>query len=232
MEFGSSETLTCLEPLEFTGPSGQELCLAYKLKTMSLVLPVYITDDGYVLKVEGEDQYFPLTPDLIEDMQTEGSLSDPLPSYSITTMEYAVGYSFWLALVVSLLVSGVAFVRISRRLKRQRARAFVNVSRRAGQKTICLVAKNATRDPNSDAEAGCMLLTDQELIYSGGSGGELVIARDAITEVDTTPIVGVAVRHRGTQLRISYSDAGEPQVLRIQVGEPDSWLKELASHAA
>ncbi len=232
MQFGSSESLTCIEPVQFSGPSGEDLCLAYKLSTMHIGLPAYITDDGYVLKVVGADEYLELPSELVAELQSDGSLSSPLPSYSISTTQYVFGYSLWLAVVAGLLIGGVSIWQLWRRNKRQRSVAFFQASRRAGDAAITLVEKSATRDPNTDAEAGCLLLTDKELIYSGGSGDELAIARELITDIDTTPIIGTVTRTAGEQLRISYSDDEGSQVLRIQVRQQESWLKELGGQEA
>jgi hypothetical protein len=51
---------------------------------------IYLTDDGYVLKVVDSHSYFPLPPEKITALQEKGDLPTP-PAYSIPGSDYVTG---------------------------------------------------------------------------------------------------------------------------------------------
>jgi hypothetical protein len=77
--------------------------------------PIYLTNDGYVLKVVKENSFYPLTAEKITALQKEGDLPTPLPPYTIPTGDYVMGYILW---VVAAVV--VAFALLKRWLARRR----------------------------------------------------------------------------------------------------------------
>ena len=97
-QFGNVEDIHFIQDVDVTGSKGEKLYLAYKTSTMFALLPVYITDDGYVLGVSGEDSYYTLTEKQIADLQGSDLLPKPLPSYGLELMDYAFGYLLWLVL--------------------------------------------------------------------------------------------------------------------------------------
>jgi hypothetical protein len=113
--FGTEEHLTCIQDVPLKGPDGEALCLAYKSSLHFFVAGIYLSDDGYVLRVVGQNAYLELpTGDELQALQAQQSLPDPLPPYSIPLADYAFGYSLWL-----ILLAMAAFEL----LRRQRTRA-------------------------------------------------------------------------------------------------------------
>ena len=99
--FGKREEVQRIAPVSFPGPSGERLYLGNKITTFWLGGGLYLKDDGYVLGVVGDDKaYYALTPEKIDVAQKAGLLPDPLPAYQIHPIQYLLGYSFWLVLVV------------------------------------------------------------------------------------------------------------------------------------
>jgi len=104
MRFGDHSTLHKIQDVEFTGPKGEKLYLAYKTTTKFFMLGVNLTEQGYVLAVKDSDEqgYYPLKDSQIKEFQNEGSLPNPLPNYKLTIFDYALGYSLWI--VIFLLI--------------------------------------------------------------------------------------------------------------------------------
>jgi hypothetical protein len=116
--FGNQEQLDCIQPVALKGAEGEALCLAYKDTITFIGAGAWIKDDGYVLKVEGKDSFYPLPQGAkLKTFQTSGMLPDPLPPYSIPLWKYGLGYSLWLCIV--LIVAGVVWSS-ARKKKRQR----------------------------------------------------------------------------------------------------------------
>jgi hypothetical protein len=113
MGFGTDEHLVCLTPATIKDPDGGGMCLGYKYTYHYVLLPAYVTDDGYV--VAKGDRYNALTPDMIHELQAFGQAPDPLPSYALDWTTYAWGYSLWLLLAL------VIGSRIVRRMRTSRA---------------------------------------------------------------------------------------------------------------
>ena len=65
-EFGKDETLHSIQEVAAKGPNGEALVLAYKTTTMWFFGPVYMTDDGYVLRLKSDyKKYVPAKPELV-----------------------------------------------------------------------------------------------------------------------------------------------------------------------
>ena len=105
VSYGRSETIRPIEPTK-----DPQYILCYKFSTYTLGMGCLITDDGYVLQRAGESQqYIPLDPVMIQKLQQEGTLPNPLPRYSLSIIDYLLGYSLWILLGVifgPLLVKG------------------------------------------------------------------------------------------------------------------------------
>lgn len=98
--FGQDDTINCIQDIAAPGPGGAKLCLGYKYSTHSFGAPAYLTNDGYVLKIVGQDRYIPLPKERIAALQADGTLPTPLPGYSISPLAYVWGYSLWIILLV------------------------------------------------------------------------------------------------------------------------------------
>lgn len=97
MMFGRSEKIHEIQPID------DEFSLCHKLTIYYFVGGVYLKDEGYVAKERGiSDTYIPLTPGMIEELQSERLLPKPLPDYSIPLVDYLAGFSLW------LIVAGIA----------------------------------------------------------------------------------------------------------------------------
>lgn len=118
--FGKDEKIHHIQDVKMKGANGEALFLAYKTSSQSFLLPVYITDDGYVLGLKDSPKKYYSLPDgeRLKTIQAAGNLPDPLPPYSLTIMQLIFGHSLWIAVAIFLiwLVSDM----IARRRKRAR----------------------------------------------------------------------------------------------------------------
>lgn len=117
MMFGWDEKLECIQPVGVTAEGGEPLCLAHKTSKLFVVAGVYVRDDGYVLaKTPKLDSYYPLPDaDELSSFQARGLMPSPLPPYSVSPIEYAIGYSLWI-----ILIGIAAFEVIKRKLSQAR----------------------------------------------------------------------------------------------------------------
>src|SRR5690349_12245817 len=99
---GSEETIRCLQDVSLPGPQGEALCLGHKFTVHWFGGPIYLTDDGYVLKVKARDSYYPLDAGRIAELQTSGVLSSPLPGYHIGVGSYLFGYGLWVVVPLGI----------------------------------------------------------------------------------------------------------------------------------
>jgi tetratricopeptide (TPR) repeat protein len=117
--FGEKEQLVKLQDVEFKDLEGAPLYLGFKYSFHWFVAPAYLTDDGYILGVTGQNRYYPLNPTLIAELQGKGQLPKPLPPYRLTPVEYAFGYLLWIVLAlfaVSLFLATRGHARARRAL--------------------------------------------------------------------------------------------------------------------
>jgi hypothetical protein len=116
--FGKGEKLHCLAPTTMHDADGGGLCVAHKTTTYSLFMPLYFSDDGYVLASSpGRQSYYPMpTGSELAALQASSELPSPLPAYSIGAFDYAFGYSLWITIAA---VAGIGFVQSA--LKRRRS---------------------------------------------------------------------------------------------------------------
>ena len=115
--FGLKETLHCIQDVTLKGRNGEELCLAYKTSGYFFFAGVYLSDDGYVLKVKRADLYYPLTESNLKEYRAAGYLPAQLPPYKVAIGDYLFGYSLWI-----LLAASVIYDYIKRRVSAYRAR--------------------------------------------------------------------------------------------------------------
>lgn len=87
---------------------GTNFVLCYKTSQRWFIGGITFTDDGYALREIGnDDQYVPLDEQIIKELQSRGELPNPLPKYTISTERYLKGYSFWIGLVVLIIISKI-----------------------------------------------------------------------------------------------------------------------------
>jgi len=103
MMFGDDDTLHKLQDVDFTGPRGEKLYLAYRTTTKYFVLGVNISKQGYVLGIKDSEStgYYSLDDSQIKELQGSGDLPKPLPKYELNEFDYAFGYSLWILLLLS-----------------------------------------------------------------------------------------------------------------------------------
>jgi hypothetical protein len=123
--FGVDETITCIQNVDFTGPEGEALCLAYKISIRHVGAPIYLTDDGYVLKVVKDNSYFPLPQERVAALQQSGALPTPLTAYAIPTSQYVVVYLIWILFAG---MGALALFKRSRARRRQEDDAMTPIS--------------------------------------------------------------------------------------------------------
>lgn len=119
--FGKDETSTCIVDIAVKGRDHEPLCLAFKTTKTFVGAGVWMTDDGYVLRPRadspgghGKGIYYPLSSQVISEMQQDGDLPTPLPAYSIPATEWAAATSlYWIVALV------VAFSVITARFKKK-----------------------------------------------------------------------------------------------------------------
>jgi tetratricopeptide (TPR) repeat protein len=97
-EFGTTEHVERIEAVAARGPQGEKLFLGYKYSRYSFLGPYWMSDDGYVLGVEGSSRYFSLDADKIAALQKVGQLPAPLPPYKIGIVSWLYGFFLWIVL--------------------------------------------------------------------------------------------------------------------------------------
>ncbi|MEO6950443.1 MAG: hypothetical protein ABI321_01415 [Polyangia bacterium] len=105
LAFGTDDDLTCLTG-NFMGPHDTQVCLASKISLHFFGAGIYVSDGGYVLKVQGEKSYYSLSPERIEQLQQAHAVPTPLPPYHVSVFQYAFGYSLWIIVVGMFIAAG------------------------------------------------------------------------------------------------------------------------------
>lgn len=96
--FGAMEQLAKIQDVEFKDLDGEPLYLGFKYSYHSFVAPYRVTDDGYIIGVVGQNRYYPLSANLINELQGKGQLPKPLPTYQLSPQTYAYGHIVWIIL--------------------------------------------------------------------------------------------------------------------------------------
>jgi hypothetical protein len=110
--FGTQEDIHKLIDVNITGQQGEPLFLGYKTSTLYVLAGVYVKDDGYVFGLRDKsDNYINTSPEEIAKFQQEGLLPNPLPKYTIGIIDYLLGYSLWIVIVVLAIVYGAGWLR-------------------------------------------------------------------------------------------------------------------------
>ena len=112
--FGTDETVHRIEDVTLKGPKDETLYLGYMTRIRWFLGGIYVEDRGYVLGVQGDrTRFFPMPQgEALKGFQQRGFLPDPLPPYSLSFIDYLLGYSLWLTL------AGVALYCLVAKLRR------------------------------------------------------------------------------------------------------------------
>lgn len=118
--FGKQEDIHHIQDVKMKGPKGEALFLGHKTASESFVLPMYMTDEGYVLGLkENKRKYYDLPKgERLRTLQAAGDLPDPLPPYSISWVQWIFGHSFWLGLAMFPLFIGWEIIAARRKKAR------------------------------------------------------------------------------------------------------------------
>jgi hypothetical protein len=118
--WGTKEQLIHVKELPINSPENKPLNLARLLRMECLGLPYTVTDAGYVLAVEGQESYFPLTEQQIASFQSSRALPRPMPVYEMSAVDMAMGHLLWIAVPFAVLLALIPWGRIlpSRRRRR------------------------------------------------------------------------------------------------------------------
>jgi hypothetical protein len=101
MLFGTEDDLNCIVDIPLKGGSNEPLCLGFKVSMHFFVAGIYVSDEGYVLKVKNEKSFYPMpTGQELLGYQREGMIPQPLPTYGVPMFDYLFGYSLWLIIGV------------------------------------------------------------------------------------------------------------------------------------
>jgi len=115
LRFGKDTQIIKLQDIRMKGPKGEELYLGYLLETDYFVLGTGVQDKGYVIGIKGQDDGFYRIPDAqkVQIAKNTGLLPREFPAYTITPLQYAIGYSLWLS--IAILCLWMLIGRISRK---------------------------------------------------------------------------------------------------------------------
>ncbi len=114
LHFGTSEYLEKIQDTQVTGQNNEKLYLGYKYSHYAFIAPYRMTDDGYILGIEGQNRYYTLTPELRDRLQAQGLLPKPLPPYEIGWIHWVFGHLAWIVLGI-IALSWLASARRSKK---------------------------------------------------------------------------------------------------------------------
>jgi hypothetical protein len=95
--FGKGEKLEIVASTGLKAIDGEPLVLAHKTTTHCFLVPYWLTDDGFVLGVKGNDKaYYPLPePERLKALQAAGLVPSPFPKWERSWDDWIGGYFFW-----------------------------------------------------------------------------------------------------------------------------------------
>ncbi len=110
MHFGEKETIKKIEDTNLKGPKGEALFIGHKYSQYFFILGANFTDQGYVLGIKGVESYYPMPEgEKLSALQKIGALPTPLPAYKIEPIEYIMGYSLYILILV---IGGWTFLKV------------------------------------------------------------------------------------------------------------------------
>jgi len=100
LHFGSDEKLHVLAETQITNED-KRISLCYKTYTYFLIGGVYTTDEYVLCEGGASTRYWPMPQGAgLANLQQQGLLPSPLPAYKRPTLDYVMGYSLWLLIVI------------------------------------------------------------------------------------------------------------------------------------
>lgn len=95
--FGKGESLKVVADTGLKSPDGATLVLAHKVTKHCFLVPYWLSDDGFVLGVKGNDKaYYPLPdPEKLNALQAEGLVPNPFPNWKRSIGDWIEGYFLW-----------------------------------------------------------------------------------------------------------------------------------------
>ena len=110
MQFGSAEDLNCLSGIQRfdieTNDGAVDVCYAARVVTDSFILPWRIYVKDYVFSSDGNSYYIP-NEGSIKYFQSEGTLPNPIPEYSLTKGDLVSGNFLWIVLGIAFAFTGI-----------------------------------------------------------------------------------------------------------------------------
>ena len=116
--FGKQSDIKNISNIELRGKDSESLYLGRLVTTYFFLLGVYVEDEGYVLgSVKDKNLYYSFPEEkVLANMQKARLLPNPLPEYKITMLEYLIGYSLYIFIILMLLIYGISkkFKKVSK----------------------------------------------------------------------------------------------------------------------
>ncbi|MEM8627698.1 MAG: hypothetical protein AAGF32_07140 [Pseudomonadota bacterium] len=99
-KLGTEQALTAYAQTKLTDGENGPVALCYLTETVHVIAPFY-TSDRMVLCHAQTDRYWEMSEtSRMSQLQAEGFLPDPLPSYSRPWWDIALGFCGWLGLIL------------------------------------------------------------------------------------------------------------------------------------
>lgn len=113
--FGKKEALTVMADTGVKSSEGVPLVLAHKTTRHCFLLPYWLSDDGFVLSIKGDDKaYYPLpNNEKTSALQAAGLLPKPFPKWTRSLDDWIGGYFVWWFLLGCLIYQGAISARKS-----------------------------------------------------------------------------------------------------------------------
>lgn len=106
--FGKSEDLTCITHITLKGQNDEALCIAYKTSTYHVFAPIYMSDDGYVLKSRDANFFYPIPQGAeLKAFVASGDMPATMPPYQLSLADYAIGFLLWWILLALGVYAGL-----------------------------------------------------------------------------------------------------------------------------
>lgn len=116
---GREQKVYDIQDTGLVDPDGQPLTLAHVTTGWYVGLGFWLVDDGYVLRIKGQDRWYPIPMADLRRYSEAGKLPKPLPRYGIPPLALLHGFSGWL--VVGAGAVGALLWLSRRRPARRRA---------------------------------------------------------------------------------------------------------------
>lgn len=97
--FGAQDSIKIIRHIPLKDSKGDDLYLGYRTTVVCFFAGIGLIDQGYVLGIKNRPrEYYSLTNEEIQRLQSQKILPSPLPKYTIDFIDYVFGYSLWIIL--------------------------------------------------------------------------------------------------------------------------------------